>query len=382
MTVVLHAVSFLRPGGRAAFVLPADALYVNYARPFWRFMAGRFGELRVVRCRERIFPDILQDVVVLLADRSGSSTAAVQAELYATRLELTASHGGQRVAVRVADVLSSKKPFGKALLGEPFQAALHQFEQRTIRADAYVKFNIGYVDANKRFFHPGQAVRDAFELPERSLLPAAEGGRSMAGAGVATSSLSPSSIQRLWLPDPNELSDGERAYIRHGEAAGVHLGYKTSRRTPWYRVPDVRVPDLLMTVFGELPKLMLNDRGLVGSNSLMLGFWRATVDVQSFLLAWYSSPTRLGIELAVHALGGGVLVVVPREADAVRMPSLPTQPAPQHLLDELDAALRAKDLLAAYRVGDAYLVQSGWKWHELDQAREMADLLLAWRVDR
>jgi adenine-specific DNA-methyltransferase len=186
----------------------------------------------------------------------------------------------------------------------------------------------------------------------------------------------------LWLPDQDRLTRGERRYLDWGESQGVHTGYKTGRRRPWYVVPGVRTPDLLVPVFGELPKMMLNDAGVVASNSLVAGYWKAPVDPERFLLCWYSSLTRLGIELSVHALGGGVLVVIPGEADAIRMPALPDRPAPVELVRRLGDALVAGDIQAAYRVGDDYLTGAGWASADLDAARGMADLLLSWRVDR
>lgn len=382
MTMVLHAVTFLKPGGRLAFVLPADALYVKYAKPFWRFMGQQFGNLRVVRCRERIFPQILQDVVLLLADQSGASTDFIEAELHRSLSELVAGQHAERIAVAVSDVVNGGKPFVRALLGERFGHSLRAFEERTVRADTYAKFNIGYVDANKAYFHPSVETQRAFDLPDRSLHRAAKNGRSMSGCGYLTSTLPRDAVTKLWVADSEVLTPGELDYIRAGEEQGAHTGFKARNRHPWYCVPDVRVPDLLMPVFGELPKMMLNDSGLVASNSLMLGFFRGDVDATKFLLVWYSSPTRLGIELSVHSLGGGVLVVVPSEADSVRMPHLPDCTPPSALLKQLDAALRAKDLRSAYRVGDEYLEQAGWPKTEIETARKMADYLLTWRVDR
>ncbi|MBV9823106.1 MAG: hypothetical protein JO144_12775, partial [Actinobacteria bacterium] len=315
MTFAIHAASFLRPGGRLALVLPADALYVRYARPFWSFLADRFGSLRVVRCRERIFPGLLQDVVLLLAQRAGSSTRTVESDLYASRADLTAGLRPSHSTVDVAAVLSGDKPFARALLGDTHAEALAGFLTGTVRADSYAKFNIGYVAGHKSFFHPEPATRREFRLPARSLLPALRSGRQLGRAGVRTSALPDGAVGTLWLPDPDRLTRGERRYLEWGESQGVHTGYKTGRRRPWYVVPGVRTPDLLVPVFGELPKLMLNDAGVVASNSLVAGYWKAPVDPDRFLLCWYSSLTRLGIELSVHALGGGVLVVIPGEAD-------------------------------------------------------------------
>ncbi len=382
MTFAVHAATFLRPGGRLALVLPADALYVRYARPFWSFMADRFGSLRVVRCRERIFPDLLQDVVLLLADRAGSSTKVIESELFASRVDLTRGHRPSQTSIEVAAVTSGEKPFVRALLGETHSGPLQTFLNNSVRADTYAKFNIGYVAGDKTFFHPDQTTQHEFQLPSRSLVPALRSGRQLRRAGARTSSLSSCSVGALWLPDEARLTKGEQRYIERGESMGVHTRYKTRIRRQWFVVPGVRVPDLVVPVFGELPKIMLNDTGVVASNSLVAGYWRQDVDPAAFLLCWYSSVTRLGIELSVHALGGGVLVVIPGEADAIRMPALPTRPAPVGLLERLDQALVDGDMQGAYTVGDAYLASLGWTTNDLEATKEMADMLLSWRVDR
>ena len=71
-----------------ALVLPFDATYVRYARPLWRFLASSFSSLRVVRVRERVFPEILQDVVLLLAAGFGGATGAIELDVYESVADL------------------------------------------------------------------------------------------------------------------------------------------------------------------------------------------------------------------------------------------------------------------------------------------------------
>jgi adenine-specific DNA-methyltransferase len=382
MTFAIHATSFLRAGGSLALVLPSDALYVRYAKPFWAFMAGRFGSLQVIRCRERIFPDLLQDVVLLLADRAGSTTDEIDSAVYEHIEELTEGGPGAQTRVKITELTSGTRPFVRALLSTEYRESFKEIESRTVPATTYAKFNIGYVAGDKNYFHPtGEAQRD-FALRNEHLIPAISSGRLLAGSGLRTSSLPDSSIARLWLPDVSRLTEGEERYVSTGEAAGVHNGYKTSRREPWFVVPGVKVPDLLLQVFGSLPKLMLNDSGLVASNSLLAGYWQNEVSWDAFALSWYSTPTRLGVELAVHSLGGGVLVLVPREADSIRMPIVSDVPPSANAMEALDSCLRARDILGAYEIGDAYLTRCGWSRDLLGAARQMADTLMAWRLNR
>lgn len=381
MTIAAHAAMFLKPGGRLALVLPADALYVRYAHPFWRFLRARFGSIRIVRCRERIFPEILQDVFLLFADDFGASTSKVIAELHDRRDQL-GQPAISREIVEIDDVLAGAKPFTKALVSGEIQELLTGLGDDVVRADTMLKFGIGYVAGHKTFFHPDPSTVSAFKLPSRSLIPSLRSGRFHTNSGARTSEIAAGAAMTLWLPDPSRLTSGERQYIEAGESDGVHKGYKARLRTPWYVVPGVSVPDVVVPTFGSLPRLMLNDAKYVISNSLMGANWIVTPRPMHLLACWYTSITRLGVELSVHSLGGGVLVLVPRECDAILMPRLPKAAPSRSLLARLDRALKSGNVAEAYRVGDDYLVANGWDIEELDEARRMADELRAWREDR
>jgi adenine-specific DNA-methyltransferase len=64
----VHAAEFLRPGGRLGLVLPAELLTVNYAAEVRRYLMERFGRVRLVMFTERVFPGVLEEVVLLLAE--------------------------------------------------------------------------------------------------------------------------------------------------------------------------------------------------------------------------------------------------------------------------------------------------------------------------
>ena len=64
----VHAALFLKTGGRLGLVLPAELLTVNYAAEVRRFLMERFARVRLVLFTERVFPGVLEEVVLLLAD--------------------------------------------------------------------------------------------------------------------------------------------------------------------------------------------------------------------------------------------------------------------------------------------------------------------------
>ena len=70
---VVHASRFLKPDGRLALVLPAELLAVNYAAQVRRFLLNRFSSVRLVLFENRVFPGVLEEVVLLLAEGSGGA---------------------------------------------------------------------------------------------------------------------------------------------------------------------------------------------------------------------------------------------------------------------------------------------------------------------
>src|SRR6185295_18716215 len=68
---VIHAASFLKPDGRLGLVLPAELLSVNYAAPIRSYLMRRFASVRLVVFEELVFPDVLEEVVLLLAEGEG-----------------------------------------------------------------------------------------------------------------------------------------------------------------------------------------------------------------------------------------------------------------------------------------------------------------------
>ncbi len=371
LSIILHSVQSVKLNGKIAFVIPSDAVYVRYARPFWKYICNHFGNVRVVRCKERLFPEILQDVVLLFADSSGKSTSKVICEDFQTFKDMTLGSPTGVNTISISEIISGDKPFMKVHLSDSERLWLTRTQLSCQKAIEYAKFNIGYVSGNKKYFHPSDQVIKEYRLSPSSLKNAVVTARKLSKASYKTSELN-EELEKVWLPNSKRLTLGEKRYIQHGEQLDFHIGHKTGARKPWYEIPGVIIPDIMLTVFGELPRLLINDAALPASNSILIGRFKNPFPTDEFLMLWYSSITRLGIELSVHSLGGGVLVMVPREGDAVMMPKPVGKKVPSQLLKELKSYLDVNDLQSAYQVGDKYLVNSGWDPTDIEKSKELA----------
>ena len=382
MPFVAHAVPFVRRGGRLALVLPLDATYVRYARPLWAYLASQFGVLQVIRSRERVFPDIMQDVVILMASNKGATCNVVRYLAYSQVADFLMDSPEVAVDLPISAIVEGRRPFVWAHLNPSLRQLLdNALAPHLIPAKNLARFNIGYIAGDKSFFHPSLDARTRFGLQDNSLVRALRSSRSLRGAGLYTSGMPACAFDGLFSPsvDKSCVSDSDLAYIKYGEQLGVDQRYKCRVRDPWYIVPYVKSPDVVLTVFTERPILAVNDDHIAASNSLLCGYLDG-IDVQSFAARWYTSVTLLYIEAEVHSLGGGVMILVPRETGNIRIANhagISTSG-----LAEVNRSLTAGDVGGAYRVGDRTVLKEtlGLTDTDLDLVYEGIATLAYWRT--
>lgn len=382
MPFIVHACTFLKPDGRLAFVLPYEMTYVKYAHPLWQFLCANFAALTICRTREDLFPDNEEKTIILLADGFGNTTRRIHYAAYRNKEDLLSSKTLLHVSFALEEILSGDKPFVTYLL---------QQEQRTLLASLKdsrlvtpvsqdCKFKIGYVSGDKHYFHPDRQTVSSYGISADNLLPAIQNSRQLRGLGLWAQA---GSIDTS-LYYPVQQSTGDSAYIRFGEESGVSGRYKCRKRNPWYLTPGITRPDLLLTVFTDQPVLVANSGQYTASNSLLCGYLtRPHLSAEDVLCRWYNSLTLLSVELQVHSLGGGVLVMIPGETDKIDLPCLVPQSRSdrQHFLAGLDKALQAGNTAEAYQLGDHYLLAHlpGCSQEQIDILHSALDSLRWWR---
>ncbi len=380
MPFVLHAVEALRPGGRLALVLPYELTYVRYALPLWRKLAESFRSLAVERSRERLFPDVMQEVVILYADGYGGRTDTVDFRAFDTVGGMVEGRPGVERTVSVRDILAGERVFVRALLSDELTQVLDRMlPAQTVPLERLATIRIGYVSGDKTFFHPDPGTVARYSIRPENLVEAITSTKALAKSGVRSSTVPSESVSTLFLPR-EALTRSEAAYVAQGEAEGVQNQYKCRIRSPWYAVPGVRTPELILSVFSERPVVMVNDAGYAASNSLLCGYLKPEVRPEAVVTAWYTSLTLLQCELEIHALGGGVLVLIPGEANKIRLPR--SVRADERHLSDLDDLLSASKTNEAYSAGDPFVLegQLGMSQPEIALVRQGVETLVGWRT--
>ena len=335
---VVHAASFVKPKGRLALVLPAELLTVNYAAPVRRFLLQRFRSVRLITFEELVFPGVLEEVVLLLAEGTGPTD-------HFELLQVRNLHELENVD-SLPSVWAPADKDGKWTLG-----LLSEKQRDTyVRATSSSKFgtlhdwgetSLGMVSGNNQFFAVSVEEAKAFGLRDKDLLrispPGSKHLRNLSFSNADWERLAEDGKKvYLFSPEGDRLSAASRRKVADGEKSSVHTAFKCRVRKPWWGVPKVKSPDLFLTYMNHVAPRLCTNRARVPFLNSVHGVYlkrelkRLGEDLLS--LASLNTLTLLGAEIVGRAYGGGMLKLEPKEADILPVPS----PA---LLEELRPAL-------------------------------------------
>lgn len=321
---MVHAVQFLKVGGRLALVLPAELLTTNYAAPVRQFLLQSFSDIHVVLFDEPVFPEVQEEVVLLVAEgyQQGAS-GCVQMQQVRSLLDMG---GAEEIPVSVAE--GERWPIGR--MGSEAHEFLDELVPDMLTTlDTWGRVKLGAVTGNNRFFSLSDASLEAWGLSQSDVLPLCPpGSRHLRRLTLTSDDLKRLSAQgkATNLFYPSDLpSEAARSYIQWGEQRHVDESYKCRIRSPWWHVPGVEVCDIFFTYMnGNGPNLCLNQAAAVHLNSVH-GIYlsdEARELGRSFLpIVALSTCTLLSAEIVGRSYGGGILKLEPREAAKILVPT-------------------------------------------------------------
>ena len=363
------AAELLREGGRLAMVVPAELLQVQYAAELRFRLPVLFENVTLVAFDELVFPQIQQEVVLLLADgrqRGERQCGRLHVRQVANGHALLAEATGTTRTVSGFDVQNngSAMKWTSLFLHEQEGDLLRSCgEDRQLhRLGDLADVDVGIVTGRNSFFVVSE--EQAQQLGARSLALDVVGRTS----ALKSIRFTDEDMRRYAASHPSKLlnlSGLERerfpsaldAYVKQGEAAGVHTGYKCRIRDRWFDVPSTGVPDaFLFRQIHTAPLLAVNRAGATSTDTVHRVRVYGGVDRDRLAGAMVNSLTFAWAEVAGRSYGGGVLELEPREAETLLVPY---QFAGELDLDFLDSRLRKGDLPAALAHGDDILLRRG-----------------------
>ncbi len=325
---LVGAASLLEPGGRMAFVVPAEIGHAPYAAPLLEYLVARFAAVHVVAVRDKLFPELSEDCWLLYAEGFGAHTAEICFSVLDTFVPMNAPpQQGIKVTLREWRESWNRRlrPFiMPAPVRELYREAV--LLPQTRRFGDMASVGIGYVTGANDFFHlrPSEAL--LWGIPAEFLHPTVRNGRvlppcRLTAATVETWCRNDDPMLLLRLPKCEDLPAPVRKYLDTEDGQRAREAYKCRMRAPWYVVPDVQVPDFFLTYMsGREPHLVRNEAGCTCTNSVHSVRVRNCDAVSRLMLSWDSPFLKLSCEIEGHPLGGGMLKLEPGEANQLVFP--------------------------------------------------------------
>lgn len=319
----------LKRGGRMAFVVPAEIGHAPYAAPLLDYLVASFSTVQIVAVRRKLFPTLSEDCWLLYTDGFGGKADTIDMTVVD---EFVPAKTPPKPTVKI-DVEEWRTVWNRRLRPYLLPASVRDLyaatlaEPGTHRLSDFAAVGIGYVSGDNDFFHlrPSDAAR--LRISPAFLLPSLRNGRAMPEKQITKATVdnwkrNDDPILLLRLTRDQALPAAVRNYLDSSAGREASQGYKCRNRAPWYAVPDVQIPDYVMSYMsGRNVNLVRNVAGVSCTNSVHSIRVRNQA-LASKLLPYWSSPfVRLSCELEGHALGGGMLKLEPREAGRIAFPS-------------------------------------------------------------
>jgi len=338
----------LKPGGRMAFVVPAEIGHAPYAAPLLEYLLSSFSQVQVVAVREKLFPTLSEDCWLLYADGFGGSAAELR---FSVLQRFKPTKRPPREFTRI-DLEEWRTVWNRRLrpyLLPPSIRSLYAnvvADAQSRRLGDFAAVGIGYVSGDNDFFHLRPSDAERLGIPLQFLHPSLRNGRAMpkdqiTKATVAAWHRRDEQVLLLKLTRGQELPTSIRRYLDSSAGRQARLGYKCRNRTPWYAVPDVQVPDLMLSYMaGRTANMVRNMAGVTCTNSVHSVRIRDRKLAAKLLPNWSTPFVRLSCELEGHALGGGMLKLEPREATRILFPAAKSPARQDEVLEDAITTLQ------------------------------------------
>ncbi|MFW2176481.1 MULTISPECIES: Eco57I restriction-modification methylase domain-containing protein [unclassified Moraxella] len=347
VSFVVGSSLLLKEKGKIGFVIPAELLQVSYAQQLREFLAHFYNKINIISFEKLVFPDIQQEVVLLLCEKNGSDSHLIE------HLELKDASDLIKLDINLLKSPQKKIDFKSNKWTYYFleQAEIDFLEQvarnRNIPTIGdYANVEVGITTGANDYFTVPLSTVEAYDLKEYA--------KPMVGRSVQVNSVifteedwklnsqTKAKAHLLVFPAKEKINGhkGVQSYIDMGESLGVNKGYKTGIRDEWFVIPSVKLSEALFIRRNNLyPRLILNEANAYTTDTMHRVFIKSDTNKNAFIASFYNSLSLAFSEIVGRSYGGGVLELMPSEAGKIL---LPYQAKNADLLATIDRMMREK----------------------------------------
>ena len=347
VSFVVGSSLLLKKKGKIGFVIPAELLQVSYAQQLREFLARYYNKINIISFEKLIFPDIQQEVVLLLCEKNGSESHLIE------HLELRNASDLSTLDVNRLNSPQKKIDFKSNKWTYYFleQDEIDFLENIAISKKIqtignYANVEVGITTGANNYFTVPHSTVAFYRLEEFA--------KPMVGRSVQVNSIVftkedwfknqqiEAKANLLVFPSSEKLNGhtGAKEYIEYGESIDINKGYKTGIRDDWFVIPSIKLSDALFIRRNNLyPRLILNEANAYTTDTMHRVFMKKDTDKNAFIASFYNSLSLAFSEIVGRSYGGGVLELMPSEAGKI---VLPYQTENADLLATIDKMMREK----------------------------------------
>jgi len=238
---------------------------------------------------------------------------------------------------------------------------------------------VGIVTGDNDFFI--LRPHDAERFPEKNLVPIITSARALRGIRFDTDDFRqvvsedrPAYLLNLQQPR-SMLAASVRDYLEIGERQKVSQRFKCRVREPWYAVPSVWQPDaILLRQAGDMPRLVHLAKKCAATDTIHRVTWKQPSRGRRHAASFMNTWTLLASEITGRSYGGGVLELMPGEANKLPIPE-PVE-ALDGIFDNVDDRVRSRDMFAAVETVDDIVLPAHMPQSDKSLLRETLDKLI------
>jgi hypothetical protein len=310
-------------------VVPAEIGHAPYAAPLLEYLVASFSTVQIIAVRRKLFPALSEDCWLLFTDGFGGKAETIDLTVVD---DFKPTKARPKPTIRV-ELEEWRAVWNRRLRPYLLPAAVRRLygaalaDPGTRRLSDFANVGIGYISGDNEFFHLRPSDAKLLRIPTALLQPTLRNGRAMPKGKITKATVegwrrSDDPMLLLRLTRVQELPSAVRSYLDSRAGREARLGYKCRNRAPWYVVPDVQIPDFVMSYMsGRSVNLVQNLAGVSCTNSVHSLRVHDRALANKLLPKWSTPFVRLSCELEGHALGGGMLKLEPREAGRIVFPS-------------------------------------------------------------
>lgn len=347
VTFVIASSLLLKEKGKIAFVLPAEILQVSYAKPLREFLTKCFNKISIVSFKKLVFEKIQQEVVLLLCEKNGDNNDHLIDHIEVNDAKCLGDIDMHKLTHPQKKLDFNSNKWTYYFLEQKEIDFLEDINKNNIlpKIKNYADIQIGITTGANKYFSVPHSIVEEYDLFEYA--------KKLVGRSVQVPSatfinedweMNKDDEKRSYLlefPKRDTIKNKKvLEYLDYGMKEKIHKGYKCSIRDEWQIIPSLWIPEALFLRRSNLyPKLVRNDVKAYTTDTMHRVKLHDKTQLNAFIGSYYNSLSLAFTEISGRSHGGGVLELMPSEAESI---ILPFHDSNSDLIEKIDKMLREK----------------------------------------